>query len=253
MLKKRLTIMVPAFNEEGNLEGTVKEIELGISNKLKTYEIIIINDFSTDNTRQIAEKLAKKNKKIRVINNKKNMGLGFNYREGIKYAKFEYYMYIPGDNQFPHQSLTRTLDLLGKSDIIIPYVTNMHIRPPIRQAISFLFTFLINALFNLRISYYNSHVIHRLDYLCLVPKKTDGFAYQAEILIRLLKAGASFKEIGYEMRERQVGSTNAFTFKNVQSVLGTVLSLFWETMVQRQLPIPSKLKELIAQTRIKNT
>lgn len=243
--KKTLTIMVPALNEEKNLETTINIIKSSINRKIIQYEVIIFDDGSTDKTGLIADNLAKRYKNIKVRHNYPNKGLGYNYKKGQEYAKYEYYMFIPGDNQFPKESLVKVLSSIGETDIVVPFVVNMHIRPPIRQVISFTFTFIINTLFNLHVSYYNSQVIHRTEILKKVPQKTNGFSYQAEILVRLIKGGASYKEVGYEMTERQAGSTAAFTLRNIFSVFKTVLILFWEIQILKIEPISASIKKLL--------
>lgn len=227
--------MVPALNEEDNLENTIEEIKHGIDRKLSHYEIIIFDDGSTDKTGIIADSLAKKNKhslsidkKIRVVHNRPNRGMGYCYRRGLQMARFEYYMYIPGDNQFPYYALSRMLEKIGTADIIIPYVTNMNIRPLARQLISSFFTILLNVLFGLKVTYYNAPVIHKTALLKGALPKTDGHAYQAEILVRLIKAGASYKEVGFKMKERRSGRTSAFKLKNILGVIKTVALLLWE-------------------------
>lgn len=252
----RLSIMVPAYNEENNLENTIREIKKGIGKKLTDYEIIIFDDGSIDKTREIAEKLAKKEdkqsfavgrtKRIRVVHNQPNKGMGYCYRKGQKLARFEYYMYIPGDNQFPGYALSRMLEKLGQADIVIPYVTNMYIRPLTRRIISSLFTILLNILFGLKITYYNAPVIHKTRLLRGVPQKgNSGHAYQAEILVRLLRAGASFVEVGYQMYERSAGKTTAFKWKNIKRVISTLVPLFWQIQILRKNPIPQSVKRLI--------
>src|SRR3989344_7951124 len=93
-LVRRLSITVPALNEEGNIANSVKEIQEGVKGKVKDYEIMIFDDGSTDKTGKIADKLAKKSPKIKIIHNRSNKGVGYCYREGLRLAKFEYYMYI---------------------------------------------------------------------------------------------------------------------------------------------------------------
>lgn len=237
--------MVPALNEEDNLANTINEIQEGLRGKIKNYEIFIFDDGSTDQTGKIADQLAKDSSKIKVIHNRPNKGLGNCYREGLRMAKFEYYMYIPGDNQFPKKALIALVNRIGELDIIIPYVTNMHIRPLPRQILSSTFTIIINLAFGLHIKYYNGTVIHRTDILRRVRSTTNGFAYQAEILIQLLKSGASFVEVGYEMVERQIGLTSAFKLKNVKSVFQTIGLLFWEIQVLRKFPVRSEIKEFL--------
>lgn len=230
--KKRISIMVPALNEQDNIEKTVLEIEKGLKGKLDDYEILIFDDGSKDRTGKIADELSKKNRKIKVIHHKSPQGMGSCYREGLAKAKFENYMYIPGDNQFPANALSRMLSKIGTADIIIPYVTNMNIRPLARQILSSSFTLILNLAFGLNVSYYNGTVIHRTDLLKTALPKTDGHAYQAEILVRLLKKGASFTEIGYDMYERKGGKTSAFKWKNVKSVFSSISNLFWEVQLE---------------------
>ncbi len=229
--------MVPALNEQKNIENTIKEIKKGIKGKLSNYEILIFDDGSKDSTGRIAEGLKNKDKKIRVIHNSSNRGMGYCYKTGQKLAKFEYYMYIPGDNQFPAKALSLLTSKIGKADIIIPFVTNMNIRPLMRQIISSTFTNLLNILFGLNITYYNAPVIHNLKILRKIPQNPNsGHAYQAEILIRSLKSGASYLEVGYEMYERMGGKTTAFKWKNTQRVITTILRLFWQLQVLGRNP-----------------
>lgn len=233
-IKKRLSIIVPALNEEGNLADTIQEIKEGINNNLQDYEIFIFNDGSTDKTKQIANQLAKKNKKIKITHHKTSKGLGYCYQKGLNLANFEYYMYIPGDNEFPKKALNDMIKKIGKADIIIPFVTNMQVRSKIRRNISYTFTWLINNIFNMNISYYNGTVIHQTNLLRKVLITTNGFAYQAEILVKLIKSGFSYTEIGYEMVGRNTGETSAFKLKNVSSVAELFLRLYWEIQICRK-------------------
>lgn len=247
MKNSSITIMVPAYNEEGNLKDTISEIILGLKgNQEKDYEIIIFDDGSTDNTGKIADKLVKENSKLRVVHNKPNKGTGYCYHKGVELAKNAYYLYIPGDNQYPASAFKGSLNLLGKSDIIVPYPKNMNIRPILRQVISYSFTNLVNFIFGLSMTYYNSQVIHKTAILKGIPLETKGFAYQAVILVRLIKGGASYVEYGYDMTERKFGSTAAFRPKNVLSVIWALLSLFIELQIFRRTPVSLAVKQMFS-------
>ena len=94
----RLSIIVPAYNEEKNLFKNINGFNKYLSQQKYDYEIIIVNDGSTDNTWQIASELANKNNKIKLINIKKNKGKGAAVRQGLLSASGEYRLFLDADN-----------------------------------------------------------------------------------------------------------------------------------------------------------
>ena len=228
-----LSIMIPALNEQTNLKNTVQEIRRGLRSKKINYELIIIDDGSRDKTGEIADKLAKQDKRICVIHHRKNYGIGYSNREVIRKARFDYFTYVPGDNQLPFYAISDMVTLIGKADVIIPYVTNTHIRPLRRRVVSWLFTKTNNILFDLNLKYYNGTAIYRTGVLRDIPHKTDGFGFQAEQNIRLLKLGVTYIEYGYDMYERQGGDSTAIKPKNTVNVIKIIASLFWEFQISK--------------------
>lgn len=221
-----LSFIVPALNEEANIEATVKEIGAAIKeNSLLDYEIILINDCSVDSTPSIMERLADSNRRIKVIHNKTNLGLGGSYKRGLIEAQFEYVMLVPGDNAWPSDSLGMILSKIGQADMVIPYITDAKDKSFFRFLVSKGFTFLINILFGLNIRYYNGLVVHRKDILNQITITTNGFAYQAEALVKLLKNGYSYVEVGTPTIPREGGKSKALRLNNLYSVLKTILCL----------------------------
>lgn len=92
-----LSIIVPAYNEEDNLQPNIKKFINYLEKQNYDYEIIIINDGSQDNTDAIAKKLAAENKKIKFINNPTNQGKGAVVRQGLIYGQGRYRMFIDAD------------------------------------------------------------------------------------------------------------------------------------------------------------
>ena len=132
---------------------------------------------------------------------------------------------IPGDNAHPADGLLPIINEIGKEDIIIPFPENPNARSIMRRIISKVFVLIFNIWFGIKLNYYNGLVLHRTDYLKKANQKTDGFAYQAEILVKLINAGASFKEIPVKIKERETGSSRAFTFKNLRQIISCFLYL----------------------------
>ena len=78
-----VSIIIPTFNEEKNLK---KIVEKTLENKKYNLEIIIIDDGSTDGTKEFINKNFLNNSKVKIIFNKKNYGKGYSVNEGVKIA-----------------------------------------------------------------------------------------------------------------------------------------------------------------------
>lgn len=231
--KPTISIIVPCLNEEGNIKGTVKTIKtaLSVSASFSDYEIIIFNDGSTDNTGAVIDHIQASENCVRAVHNPKNMGFGYNYTEGVRLAAMEYIIMVPGDNEIPAEAIAQVFNLAGSADIVIPFTANQHVRPLGRRVISRLFVVVFNALFGIGLRYYNGTCLIRSALLKKCPLKTWGFAYMAAILVRLLRSGASYVEVGVDIKPRASGTSKAFALKNVISVAKAVFTLFWDVRV----------------------
>src|SRR3989344_8785130 len=98
MIKNSLSVVVPAHNEEDNLGLVIKDLISTIPKYTKNFEVIVVDDGSTDKTGKIADRWAKKNNKVRVLHNQPNRGFGFSYWRGVNNIKKEYSMMVWGDN-----------------------------------------------------------------------------------------------------------------------------------------------------------
>ena len=234
MSLQSLSIIVPAFNEEGNIRSTCVEVAKLAEKHLNDYEILVFDDASHDRTGEIVKALERENPRIVLFQNSVNKGLGYNYREGVLKARCHYTMLVPGDNEVTVESLEKIFKRIGAADILICYILNPEVRPIWRQRVSKLFTNSLNVLFRLKILYYNGPSVIRTDLAKQFVPPTSGFAYMAVMLVRLLKAGASYQEEGFSLRGREYGKTKAFRLKNIISVIKNILILYWKIMVLRQ-------------------
>lgn len=231
-----ISLIVPCLNEEKNLQGAIDSIKKALSDtgSFPDYEVLIFDDCSTDSTGAVAEEIKRREKNIRVIHNKRNMGFGYNYTEGVRLAKKEFIIMIPGDDEIPPDAIKAVFSKAGFADIVIPYTVNPEVRPVARRVISRAFSLGMNALFGLNLKYYNGTCLIRAKLLKKTPMKTWGFAYMASILVRLIRAGASYTEAAVNIRPRDTGKTKAFRLKNIMSVLGAIAGLFWEVRVRER-------------------
>ena len=231
MPSRSISVVVPALNEELNLEATVAEIHAEISRHFDDYEVVIVDDGSTDRTGEIADRLAQADPRVRACHNGVNRGLGASYFRGVSEASKEYVVMVPGDRENSLEGMAPLWPLLGTADIIAPYTANPEVRSRGRQRFSRFGTGVLNALFGLKLRYYNGTVVHRLAVLRTIEVKSTGFLYQAETLIRLIRRGATVREVGITIRGRAGGRSKVFKPGNLWSMSCTLGRLFWTVRV----------------------
>jgi len=232
---KSISIIIPAYNEEKKLALTVELVLAKLNeNGISDFDILIFDDASIDKTGEIADKLAKEYSRIKVIHNPKNMNLGFNITRGFQLATKEYVGFVPGDNETDPKTLDNIFKVLGTADIVVPYIANYEVRSFMRRWLSKTYVKIINLAFGFKMRYYNGTCFFRTSMVQKVPVSTYGFAYMTEILVKLLKSGATFVEAPMINRARERGATKAFRLKNIASVFKTFLTLFWEIQILRK-------------------
>lgn len=234
---RTISVIIPALNEEKNLPGAVQTVMDALGRDFADFELLIFNDGSTDRTGAVAEELAAQDSRVKVIHNPRNFGLGYNYARGAELAKMEYVTWFPGDNDAPGDGFRITLHAVGSADIVVPFLSNAHVRPWARRVVSAAYIRLLNLLFGLRLRYYNGPAVYRRHHLLRVPIQTSGFACLASTLIRLLRLGLSYVEVPFQTDPtgmRRHGVSKAFRLRNVVSVGKAIAGLFWEVRVKER-------------------
>jgi dolichol-phosphate mannosyltransferase len=231
------SFVIPALNEENVVEEVVRAVWETVSRHLETFEIILIDDGSTDHTGQIMGRLASELPRMRVIHNATNLGLGAAYQRGVREAKLDHVMMLCGDGGLPAASLPAIIERIGTADIVVPYMTNLSvIKTPMRYLISRTYTNLLNLLSGHRLHYYNGLPVHRRALLEQITITSSGFGFQGEILVKLLKSGCSYVQVGV-LGAETTNKTSIFRVRNLFSVTATLLKLLLELIRFRRLEI----------------
>ena len=116
-----LSIFFPFWNEEKNIKNVV-ESAIPIAEKIaKNWEILIIDDGSTDRTLEIAKDLEKNNNNVKVISHFPNRGYGGALREGIENSKYDIIVFTDGDGQFNFKQVDKFIDRIGNNDMVIGF------------------------------------------------------------------------------------------------------------------------------------
>lgn len=120
---KRLSIVIPTYNESENVEPFYKKLSSVLNGKDFSdieYELIYVNDGSRDNSLELISDIAKKDKKVRVVNFSRNFGKEIATSAGIRYATGDAVMMIDADGQHPPQLIKQFIKLWKDgNDVVI--------------------------------------------------------------------------------------------------------------------------------------
>jgi dolichol-phosphate mannosyltransferase len=224
---RSLSGIVPAYCEAGNISGTIENVASALAGLRLDHEILVIDDGSTDGTGALVEGARARFPAVRLLVNERNMGFGWTYRRGVEAASRQFIVMVHGDNAWGAATLRHLFERVGDADIIVGYTRDMwRSRTVTRTLISKGFTAVVNVITGRRLKYYNGLQIHRADVLKALDIESTGFGFQAEVLVKALRAGGSYVEVPMELREREVGDSKAFRLKNVIDVLATLRRLW---------------------------
>lgn len=221
-----VTIVIPAFREENNIEAAIDSVLRAVQSVTQDYEIIVVDDGSPDKTGDFARLKAQVNPNIRVAVNVTNQGFGYSFARGVKMATKEFVTVFPGDNDMSALSLKDLIEARGSADLIVSYMQKTNKRSLFRCFVSKTFVVIMNTLFGLKLKYFNGSLICRTSLLQSIPIKSTGLAALAECIVRLLKQGASWRPIYFEHVGRRHEQSKAFNLKSVNAVIKTIWILW---------------------------
>jgi len=201
-----LSVFFPCYNEEGNVEQLVNEALQALNGLVQQYEIIIINDGSSDNTGSIANTLQQKHDTVRVIHHDTNKGYGAALISGFRNSIYDWIFFTDGDNQFHMSEIELLLKEIGDADGVLGFRKNRK-DPWHRIWYSRSWNMLVRIMFGLRVNDLNcAFKIIKKQFLDKIVLNSSGAMITAELLIRLKIAGARFKEVGVTHRPRVFGT-----------------------------------------------
>lgn len=116
-MEKILTILIPAYNVQDTILQNVESLLVSDALLRNLLDILIVNDGSLDNTKNIAEKLSEENPGVVRVINKENGGYGSTINIGIKFAKGKYFKIVDGDDWLDTEVLEKFLKLLIQTDV----------------------------------------------------------------------------------------------------------------------------------------
>lgn len=215
-----LSVVLPAYNEEDNIEKTFLDVISYLDKSVDEYEVIVVNDGSNDSTGDIVQKLSSSYTRIILVNHPQNWGYGAALKSGFEKASFDYVFLMDSDGQFDISELDRFYPLLDESTVVIGYRKN-RADSLIRSLNAWLYHLYIRAIFGLDVRDIDCafKILPRIAYERVKPIKSGGALFSAEFLIKL-------KRIGYRIRELPVSHFQRLFGKQTGANLRVILRMF---------------------------
>ena len=229
-----LSVIMPCLNEQENVASAVQRTLDAFKCHGIKGEIIVINDGSTDGTAGVVRGLSERYPNVRLLEHAQPGGIGVSFWDGVHDARNDFVTMFPGDDENDPNDALLHYYLTRDVDIVVPFIHNVEVRSIARRVISSLYRFIINMSFGMNLNYTNGTVIYNRAILDSVQLKSRGFLYQAELLIKLIRAGYLYAETPHFLERRGGGKTKALTIKSFLQITRGYLRLIWEIHVLRR-------------------
>ena len=208
-----LTVFFPMWNEEEYLDraiGSAREAceTLVAEGEIETYELLIIDDASTDATPALADALAAADPRVRVIHHPKNRKLGGSLKTGFTEARGDLVLYTDADLPFDMDELVKACRLMRhyEADIVSAYRFDRTGEGWVRVVYSFFYNSMVRFLFGVRMRDINfAFKLCKRTVLETVTLKSEGSFIDAELIVRARKHGFKVVQFGVDYFPRTRG------------------------------------------------
>lgn len=202
-----LSAVLPAHNEEENIETTVNQCVEYLKKSVTRYEVIVVNDGSRDNTRSIVSEISSSNPSVVLVDHEVNMGYGAALLSGFEKASLDYIFFMDSDGQFDISDLDRMLPSVDESCVLIGYRED-RADSTVRSLSAWLYGMYIALLFGLRVRDMDCafKIFPTKSYKSIRPIVSGGALFTAEFLIKLKNCGFKIEEFPVRHFPRRFGT-----------------------------------------------
>jgi len=232
--KPQLSLIMPAYNEEENIELVIAKVDDVFKQKKLTYELIVVDDGSVDNTGLKVGNYAKNNGHVKVISYKNNVGKGFALKTGFSHAKGDMVVLMDSDADIDPNQVVHYVKALNDADIVVASKWHPQSKvdaPLIRRILSHGFNVLVKLLTGLRVSDTQTGLkaMRREAFTGVFPKlSVKRFAFDVELLALANLLGLRVVEMPINIRLR-----NLFSLEEIWRMFLDLLGITYRLRVLR--------------------
>ncbi|HWW77348.1 MAG TPA: glycosyltransferase family 2 protein [Pyrinomonadaceae bacterium] len=226
-MSESVSVFFPAYNDEGTIAGLVGDALAVLPSLAEDYEVVVVNDGSTDRTADVLEELARREPRLRVVRHETNRGYGAALRTGFASATKELVFYTDGDGQYDVKELAKLRPLLASGVDIVNGYKIKRADGWQRRALGAVYNRLAHLLFSIPIRDVDC------DFRLLRRRAFEGvelFSSSGSICVELVhklhRAGRTFAEAPVRHYPRAHGSSQFLTPRRVTRTAFDLLSLW---------------------------
>jgi glycosyltransferase involved in cell wall biosynthesis len=227
--KPTISLVIPMFNEEANIEHAIRYATEALSVHASEYEIVIVDDASTDESPELVRRATAGNPRIKLIRHDFNQKLGASLRSGFASAQYELILYMDADLPFDPDTLGRAIRAmqLTRADVIAGYRFDRTTEGFKRTIYTIAYNFLIRVLFNISIRDVNfSFKLMRREVLRTIELQSEGSLIDAEILVKARNRGFIIQQIGLDYFPRVYGTSHLASPAVIVKIVRELITLF---------------------------
>jgi glycosyltransferase involved in cell wall biosynthesis len=228
-----LSVFFPLYNEEKNVRRTVRVASEVLKKVAKNWEIILVNDGSSDDTLRISKSLAKDKKNIRVVNHKVNRGYGGALKSGYKTAKYDWVAFSDADGQFDFNEIVKFIDKQKEtgSDLVLG-IRKERADSIMRRFATMVWSHVLPKLiFGLKVTDYSCgfKLVRKEVFDSVQPLVGEEKVTQIEMLVKAQRSGYKFAEVNVSHYPREFGQQ---TGANLRVVFKSIIDLLklWQKL-----------------------
>lgn len=225
MTTRGLSVVLPAWNEEEVIARTVQKVVETLSEVAPDYEVIVVDDGSTDRTGDIADALAAENAQIRVVHNRPNKGYGGALIAGFNAVSKELTFFMDADGQFDIGDIAKLLEHLDEADAVLGYREHRQ-DPPMRIVNAWGWKMLMRLLFGLKVrdvdcafKLYPTRLVQRANV------QAQGAMVNTEMLVKLNRLGYTWVEVPVSHYPREGGKATGANLRVILRAFRELLKL----------------------------
>lgn len=233
---KKVSVIFPAYNEAENIEVCVIVAHAILREMVDEFEVIVVDDGSSDGTGAVCSELLKRFNNLRVISNKSNQGYGSALKTGFMNSRYDLVFFSDSDRQFDIVNLKELLEYIDTYDIVVGFRRNRQDSAK-RKFLSWGYNMLVGMLFGLDVIDIDcAFKLFRKDIFEKIEIESKQFFVNTEILAKAKAFGFTMKEVGVAHFPRVEGISKV-GFVHIPKTLGEIARIYGSIMkLKKKLP-----------------